>query len=320
MRGVDLDLFDFDYDLTWMGFFLDADGRVLGRYGGRDADSAEGRVSLAGLRHAMQTALTAHRAGRRPAAPARRIPPRTVEDFPAVRRVPAGACVHFHQVYDFRREALQAAGKWDLDEVWVYPLPENVGLTLDVDRGSTVARVAADSPAARAGLRPGDVLTAVNGQAVATFADVQHALHRAPAHGKLTVAWQRGGYTHRGEMVPAPGWRKTDISWRWSLRGLDPPPWVQGDDLSAEEKKALGLGPRRLAVRQGPFVSTPARHAGLRPGDVLVGIDGKVLEMTARQFGAYVRLTYKVGDRVVYNVLRAGKRLDVPLKLEGRGR
>jgi hypothetical protein len=30
LRGVNLDIFDFDYDLTWMAFFLSADERVLG--------------------------------------------------------------------------------------------------------------------------------------------------------------------------------------------------------------------------------------------------------------------------------------------------
>ena len=61
MRGVDLDLFDFDYDLTWMAFFLNAEGTVYGRYGGRDAESADSRVSLAGLRYALEAALARHR-------------------------------------------------------------------------------------------------------------------------------------------------------------------------------------------------------------------------------------------------------------------
>ena len=42
--------------------------------------------------------------------------------------------------------------------------------------------------------------------------------------------------------------------------------------------------------------------------------------MTGRQFGMYIRLNYKVGDRVTYNLLRNGKRLDATLKLEERGR
>src|SRR5436305_11878061 len=102
MRGVDLDLFDFDYDLTWMAFFLGSDGRVLGRYGGRDADSAEGRVSLAGLRYAMAAALEAHRRGAGP-APAATNAPRTAEQLPAAARLPQTACIRCHQVYDLRR-------------------------------------------------------------------------------------------------------------------------------------------------------------------------------------------------------------------------
>src|SRR5258705_171824 len=128
MRGVDLDLFDFDYDLTWMAFFLDADARVLGRYGGRDAGEPDDRSSGAGL-------------------------------------VPAG------------------------------------------------------------------------GRPIGSFADVQYAFPRAPGGGRLGLAWHRGGKTVRGELALAEGWRKTDVSWRWSLRGLAPPPWVSGADLSAREKR-----------------------------------------------------------------------------------
>src|SRR5436305_14817408 len=110
MRGVDLDLFDFDYDLTWMAFFLGSDARVLGRYGGRDADAPEGRVSRAGRRYAMAAALEAHQrgAGARPPAQA----PRTAEQLPAAARLPQTACIRCHQVYDLRRESLQMSGKW----------------------------------------------------------------------------------------------------------------------------------------------------------------------------------------------------------------
>src|SRR5438093_12015904 len=64
IEGVDLRLFEFDYDLTWIVFFLNADEQIYGRYGGRDAASAESRISLAGLRNAMQAALDAYHSGR----------------------------------------------------------------------------------------------------------------------------------------------------------------------------------------------------------------------------------------------------------------
>jgi membrane-associated protease RseP (regulator of RpoE activity) len=317
MRGVDLDVFDFDYDLTWMAFFLGGDGRVLGRYGGRDAASAEGRVSLAGLRHALAAALEAHRRGGAP-PPRPTKAPRTAEQFPAASRLPRTACVRCHEVYDLRRRSLQMSGRWALDELWVYPPPENVGLTLEVDRGDYVARVAPRSAAARLGLTKGDRLLALDGRPVASYGDVQYALHKAPPQGKVEVRWRHGDEERTGQLALAAGWRKSDVSWRWSLRGVEPSPWVQGDDLDADEKKELGLAPKRLAFRQGPFVSAPARQAGVRQNDVIVGIDGKELEMTERQFALYVRLNYKVGDRVTYNVLRRGRRLDVPLRLAPR--
>ncbi len=318
MRGVDLDLFDFDYDLTWMGFFLSADGFIYGRYGGRDADSADSRVSLAGLRYALSAALRRHR--EHDAEPPRQSAHsvRTPERYTAARRLPERACIHCHQVNELRRESLQEAGKWRREELWVYPLPENIGLTLDIDRGDLVAKVADASAAARVGIRPGDRLLALDGRSIASFADVQYALHRAPVKGSLPLTWQHDGQSRKGELTLAEGWRQTDISWRWSLRGLDPSPWVHGDDLTAEEKKALGVPEKRLAFRQGPFVSELAQQAGIRQNDVILGVDGKTLEMTARQFAAYIRVNYRVGDRVTYNILRRGKRMDLPLVLAAR--
>jgi serine protease Do len=316
MREVNLNLFDFDYDLTWMGFFIDADWRVLGRYGGRDADGPETRVSLKGLRHAMTRALERHRAGK--AGPVPKITTRTPMDYPAVKELAADACVRCHQVYDLRRRALQSAGKWSLDELWVYPLPENVGLTLDHDESDRVAKVKEGSPAAKAGLRKGDRLVDVNGVTIASFADLQYALNLAPKKGSVAVVVRRDGKESKSEVSLESGWKKTDISWRWSLRGLDPPPWLHGDDLTRLEKKELGLAASRLALRQGPFVSEPARQAGVRQGDVVLGVDDKMLEMTGRQFAAYIRLNYKVGDRVIYHLMRDGKRIDVTMTLRGK--
>ena len=53
MRGVNLELFDFDYDLTWFAFFINGDERVLGRFGGRLPDDSEKYKNLDGLRLAL---------------------------------------------------------------------------------------------------------------------------------------------------------------------------------------------------------------------------------------------------------------------------
>jgi serine protease Do len=317
MRGVNLSVFDFDYDLTWAAFFLSPEEEVYGRYGGRDARSPDSLMSLAGLRHAMSAALAAHRrAAKTDLRPGQ--PSRTADQYPAAQRRPADSCIHCHHVYDFRRESLQAQGKWRLEELWVYPEPAKVGLTLDLDEGERVQAVARDSAADHAGLRAGDRLLSVNGVTVAALADVQFGLHRAGDSGEIPVAWLRAGKTMRGLLRVGPGWRKTDISWRWSLRGLEPSSWVHGEDLTASEKMKLGLPEQQLAFYEGNFVSAPARQAGIRQNDVILGVDGKRLEMTAQQFEAYIKLNYKVGDRLTYNILRAGQRVDVPMTLVGR--
>lgn len=319
MRGVNLNVFDFDYDLTWSAFFLNADEKVYGRFGGREPGSPDTYLTLAGLKHALRQALAAHR--REPSAqPASKPSVRTVEQYPAAGRLKPGACIHCHQVYDFRREQQQADGTWRLDDVWVYPLPDNLGLRLDPDQSDRVAAVQAGSPAARAGLRPGDVLERLNGLPVASFADVQYALHRAPARGEISVSWRRDGRTMTAALELTDGWRRTDISWRPSMWGLDPAPHVYGQDLGAEEKKALGLSEKALAFRQGDYVPGPARAVGVRAGDIILGIDGRAMEMTMLQFNAHVRLHYRVGDVITLNILRDGKRLDLPMKLTARTR
>ena len=316
MRDVNLAVFDFDFDLTWAGFFLNAHECVYGRYGSRDANSADSQVSLAGLRHAMQAALDRHRRDpdARPVAAAKY----TVARYQSLKRLPPGSCVHCHQVSDLRRQDRLAEGSWRRADVWVYPQPENVGLTLDVDQGDRVKKIAAGSAAARVGLLAGDVLKTVNGVAVASIADVQYGLQRAPARGEIALTWLRRGRTHEGRLRLAEGWRQTDVSWRWSLRGLDPSPCVSGPDLDAADRKELGLSARQLAFRQLGFVHPAAEQAGIRAGDVIVGLNGRRLEMNTRQFQAYVRLNCKVGERIVFDVVRNGQSLRIPLKLPGR--
>lgn len=316
IENVDLSLFEFDFDVTFMVFFLNADEQVYGRFGGRDAKDPENRQSLAGLRYAMRAALDAHRQGTVSQALQKRGPARDFWNRQVTVDFAEIGCVHCHQVKQLIHEDLREKGQWSRDLIWSYPLPDNLGLILDVDRGDVVERVVPNSPAAEIGLKSGDVVEELGGLPVHSFADAQFALDRAPNSGSLPIVWKSGEQLRTGELVLVKGWRRTDISWRSSMSAMVATAPVYGKDLTAEERDDHNLTPKQLAFWQKSQVAFVARSAGIRAGDLVVGFDGLSLEMDAYQFQDYVRSNYAAGDSVTVEVLREGKRLSLPLTLK----
>lgn len=314
ISDVDLNLFQFDYDLTMMVFFLNADEKVYGRYGGRDGRGADDRQSLAGLRYAMQAALDAHGRGVDRSARIAGQPAQYVRDLVGGRR--GGGCVHCHQINEMRNDKLRRTGTWSRDHVWRYPLPDNLGVVLEVDRGNVVEGVERDSPAERVGLKPGDVIGSLGKFPVHSLGDAQFALDAAPKTGSVEISWQRGDETIQGELTLHENWKKTDLSWRRSMQWIVPSARVYGRNLNEQERRERGLSPSQLAFWQLYPVSAAARAASVREKDIVLGFDGVQLEMNAYEFLGHVRRNYLVGDEVTIDVLRGDQRLRLPMKLQ----
>ncbi len=306
----------FDYDVTLMIFFLNAQEKVYGRYGGRDAKSADGRQSPDGLLHTMKSVLRMHESGQPAFAPRLQDAPRFVRDGFDERGFGRG-CTHCHQVKETLHRELQRAGKWSRDLIWRYPPPENLGFELEVARGNVIKEVKPESAAAAVGLRAGDTVRQLHGVPVHSFADAQFALDLAPATGSIALSWQRGDSepVMEGSLSLPDGWRKTEIAWRPSLRHMLASARLYGRDLTGPEKQALGLSPKQLAFRQGDPVPSQAQTAGIRPGDIILGVDDKTLETDAEGFRDHIRQNYVIGDRVTVNLLRDGKRTNLAMTL-----
>jgi serine protease Do len=225
-------------------------------------------------------------------------------------------CIHCHQVNEFRRADAKAAGTWNRDDLWVYPLPENVGLTIDVDRGDVVKAVAADSPAAKAGIKAGDTLVSLNRFPVASNAEVQYALHKGPKAGTIPVEWRHGTSPMEGKLEVAEGWRKTNLTWRASLLDILPSLPISADDLSAAEKKAIGIPEKQAAFRQDKFVHSTLKAVGLKAGDVVVALNGRPVDGKMDDFLGLVRREHLVGDTIKLTVLREGKPVDLKVVLK----
>ena len=119
------------------------------------------------VRQALEAALAEHRKdpNAKPSQPP--LPPLIIEKVPSAKGY--RGCIHCHQVKEILRAEEIKAGTWHRDKIYTFPLPENIGITLDHNKGNLVNVIKPDSPAAKAGLKPGDLIDKLNGYSVRSF-------------------------------------------------------------------------------------------------------------------------------------------------------
>jgi serine protease Do len=74
-------------------------------------------------------------------------------------------------------------------------LKQREGFTLDSDRGVLIIRVVPNSPAARAGLKSGDVVQEINGQSITNPTQVQNTVEKTAIGQELPLTVERDGKT-----------------------------------------------------------------------------------------------------------------------------
>ncbi len=67
-----------------------------------------------------------------------------------------------------------------------------------------------------------------------------------------------------------------------------------------------------------PRRSRLTKRAGLRKGDIIIGMEGQPLRMSSQHFNMHVKLNYKVGDKLPLTLLRDGKRIQFDWPLTDR--
>lgn len=321
MNRVNLRRFQFDYDTTWNAFFLDAKLNVYARYGGRDDGEAEARMSKASLLQTMREVLAVHAAQKKLAPPKRQRNWQPVErgtytplDIPLLKKSHQG-CVHCHQVREYQYLQWAHDGTFSRKRIYDWPLPENVGIVFDRRHGHRVQKTVANSPAAKAGVKAGDVVTRVNGVPVHSEYDVRWALGRADDAKSLRMILKRTDArgTSRDVTVsfrlPA-GWRATEIGWRKSMRSLPLPFGMRGYSLTRSQRKELRLPEDRMAIR---IVSVRdkglAADLGLRKKDTVVALGKLTAKRTLEELKSDLVRRHRAGDVVRLTVLRNGKRM-----------
>jgi serine protease Do len=157
---------------------------------------------------------------------------------------------------------------------------KSLGLDPDNPTGALVASVTADSPAAKAGIEQGDVITAAGGHEIKTVHDLPRLVAATPVGSKLPLTIMRDGKQRTveafiGEMpqnvaseereAAQPGSSKTANALGMLLLPLDP-------QLRRELKVPKDVN----GVVVGQVASGgPAGDLGIQPGDVIVSVDQK---------------------------------------------
>lgn len=77
------------------------------------------------------------------------------------------------------------------------PAPEGATRAALPVAGALVSRVGRGTPAARAGLRPGDVITAVDDREVPAPAELASIIQREPVGARVALSFVRAGHPHR---------------------------------------------------------------------------------------------------------------------------
>ncbi len=322
MNGVNINLFQFERDLTWMAFFMNDRDQFYTRYGGRADDDAESYLNKESLVRVMEQVLELHRGGKvqesryEPKAE----PARTPEDIPTMKALMAprreSQCIHCHDVKVAELRHFQNQGKFSRDMVFTYPTPAAVGLRVDPKAQNKVDAVTPQSPADKAGVRAGDVLLSADGQRLLTLADFARVLELTPKESKLPLELRRGERNVRVTLELAGDWKRTkDPSWRESLHVAGPNAGFWGMKLKEEQRKKLGIAVDALAVQVTAIYGDHARQAALKNGDVVVEFDGHRRDMTIRQVHAHLQLQRNYGEEVVLVVLRDGKEHKLTLQL-----
>jgi serine protease Do len=173
--------------------------------------------------------------------------------------------------------------------------------------GALIASVARNSAAAKAGLKPGDVITEVNGEPIVRSGSLSSVI----------------GMASPGEKVRLKVWReRAAVDIEAKLGGAEEADKQVADNEPGDKGGQLGLAlrpltreERRQVQSEGGLVienvSGPAARAGIEPGDVLIAINGKPvtsIEQVKSVMGSKPK-------SVALLVERDGERIFVPVNL-----
>ncbi len=198
-------------------------------------------------------------------------------------------------------------------------------LKLGLPRGVEVRAVQENSPAANAGIVPGDVLLRYNGEDILSAPQLGRLVNETPPGRKVKVDYWREGKV-RAAMVtftspaaapePSPDvrlqpWNVADFPrmlmlWENATLGIECEP--------IESQIAEYFGVRTGILVRRVETGFPGARAGLKAGDVITGIDTTRLA-APRDLISYLRTRHQPGSIISLEIMRDHKQHTIAINL-----
>ncbi len=181
--------------------------------------------------------------------------------------------------HDINDDLASTLGLKDKKEIVYY-------FSLPTEKGAFVLEVWSDTPASKAGIVPGDVISEIGGKKIRNTTDLQHAIRRAVVNEKIIVKIIRDGLENTLEVMVER--QPEDLAGKSyvAIRKLDEPTkfslGMVVNDLNPEVAKTMGLEDEKGVLVVEVEANSPADHAGIKPGDLITKVGtkevGSVLE------------------------------------------
>jgi Do/DeqQ family serine protease len=188
--------------------------------------------------------------------------------------------------------------------ITIQPVTSDLARSLQLKdvAGALVNDVERNGPAERAGVQPGDVILAVNGDQISDSNELRNKIAGLGPNAAVDLTIVRNGKTERKTATLEELASKTASAAPTGSRSGDGPAGLTVEPLTPQRARQMGLDGESGLLVTGVNPEGPAADAGIRGGDVIRQVDGRAMTSADE-----LRQSLASGERPALLLVRRGE-------------